>query len=197
MNLTRMMDCLDADLCDQIIKFPGEYRRSSTILSDETDITNIRTNYGCNLVGPLERAVHERLNAALLAWSKQIESEYPEIAHCLYLPGVRHNLETYREPLGLLRYTEGQEYEWHVDAPAEQDQTGGCSAPTRLVSSVIYLNDDFQGGETEMLGRKFKPKKGKVLIFPSNWNYPHRACPVPKGTKYALVTWFHPDLRAP
>ena len=64
-----------------------------------------------------------------------------------------------------------------------------------LASSLlfVYLNDDFKGGETEMFGRKYKPKKGKALIFPSNWNYPHRACPVEDGTKYALVTWYHPS----
>ena len=193
MNLARMMDCLDDDLCDRVIEFPGEYRRATTILDDGGQVNDIRTNDSCSLVGPLAREVHERINISVANWAKQLEKEYPEIAPCLYLPGVRVDFDSYREDFGLLRYRPGQKYDWHVDAPVERDQTGGSDATDRFLSVVVYLNDDFEGGETEMLGRRYIPKKGKALIFPSNWNYPHRACEVTKGTKYALVTWYHPD----
>ena len=192
MNFARMVNCIDSDLCDRIVQFPGEYKRSKTIVKDETVVNDIRTNTACSLVGPLADEVHHKINDALQRWSEQIKSEYPEIAECLYLPGVRGNFDTYRESLGLLKYDKGEQYKWHCDQPVELANTGGCSATTRLISVVLYLNDDFKGGETEMLGRKYRPQKGKALIFPSNWNYPHRACPVTEGTKYALVTWFHP-----
>ena len=194
MNFTRMVDCIDSDLCDRIVQFPGEYTRSKTIVKDETIVNPIRTNTACSLVGPLAYEVHGKINNALQRWSEQIKNEYPEIVKCLYLPGVRQNFDTYRESLGLLKYEKGEQYKWHCDQPVEASTTGGCSANTRLVSVVLYLNDDFKGGETEMLGRKFRPEKGKALIFPSNWNYPHRACPVTEGTKYALVTWYHPSI---
>lgn len=194
MNFTRMMHCIDSDLCDRIIQFPGEYKRSRTINKNELVVSNVRTNSVCSLVGPLEREVHEKINEALLAWSDQISKQYPEIAHCLFLPGKRRGFDTYRETLNLLKYEQGEEYGWHIDAPAEKDMSGECDAVSRLISVVLYLNDDFKGGETEMLGRKFRPEKGKALIFPSNWNYPHRACPVTEGTKYALVTWYHPSI---
>jgi predicted 2-oxoglutarate/Fe(II)-dependent dioxygenase YbiX len=194
MNFTRMVPCLDPDICDQITQFPGEYTRSTTIRKDSYSVDDARTNQSCTLVGPLETVAHDAINASLLAWSKQIKQEYPEIAKCLYLPGVRPDFDTYHESIGLLKYAEGERYDWHCDAPEELDATGQCDATSRLISVVVYLNDDFEGGHTEMLGRKYRPQKGKALIFPSNWNYPHRACPVTKGTKYALVTWYHPAI---
>lgn len=191
MNLTRLMPCLDEDVCDEVIAYPGHYSRATTIDGENLKEYEGRTNSGTVLVGPLERKVHGAINSALLAWSQLIEKEYPEVAATFALPGVSPGLETYREALSLLKYEKGQEYVWHVDQPYDVEQSGNTDAQNRLISVVLYLNDDFEGGHTEMFGRKFEPKKGKVLIFPSNWNYPHRACPVTKGTKYAVVTWFH------
>lgn len=194
MNLARMVDCLDDDLCNHIINADLEFQRSKVLKDNKTEVSNIRTNTSTALVGGLEKLAHHQINAALQRWSERIKSEYPpEIIDCLYLPGVRTNFPTYREVISVLKYEPGQEYKWHTDQPVERSRSGECDALTRCISVVVYLNDDFKGGETEMLGRKYRPRKGKALIFPSNWNYPHRACPVEDGTKYALVTWFHPS----
>ena len=192
MNLARMVDCLDPDLCDRIINTSWEFTRSTVLNGGSSVVDPIRSNSGASLVGGMEHMAHEQINKALSKWSERIKSEYPEeIVECLYLPGVRTAFDTWRETIGILKYEPGQAYSWHVDQPAEMSHTGDCQATSRCVSVVVYLNDDFKGGETEMLGRKYRPKKGKALIFPSNWNYPHRACPVEEGTKYALVTWYH------
>ena len=60
---------------------------------------------------------------------------------------------------------------------------------------IVYLNDDFVGGETEfpVLGDKVKPKKGKLLVFPPMWNYLHRGNPPlkPGYAKYFLMTYLN------
>lgn len=193
MNLARMLDCLDDSLCDQIINSNLNFGRSLIIGKEGTTVSDIRTNSLAHLKVELERQAHSRINAALEAWSKRIASEYPpEIVNTMWLPGHRPNFDTYREGIAVLKYDKGQEYKWHTDQGIVKSEDGTNLSLTRCISVVVYLNDDFKGGETEMLGRKYRPKKGKALIFPSNWNYPHRACPVEEGTKYALVTWFHP-----
>ena len=193
MNLARMVDCLDDSLCDQIINANHDFARSLIISRDGTAVSSIRTNSLCRLKGELANQAHVRINAALLAWSKRIASEYPqEIVNTMYLPGIRPNFDTFREGIAILKYEKGQEYKWHADQGVMKSTDGTSLSLTRCISVVVYLNDDFDGGETEMLGRKYRPRKGRALIFPSNWNYPHRACPVKEGTKYALVTWFHP-----
>lgn len=181
----RMVDCLDAALCDHIIDTTRDYEAATVVASKNPVLSKDRNNSIARLTEDLKTIASDQINQALLNWSEQIKSEYPsEIMECLYLPGAQTVL---RETISVLKYEQGQEYKWHVDRALEPD----CFASSRRVSVVVYLNDDFKGGETEVIDRKYKPQKGKALIFPSDCNYPHRACPVEEGTKYALVTWFH------
>lgn len=95
----------------------------------------------------------------------------------------KHNLRPLiNEHFNMLRYSGGQHYKAHAD---------GFSDTKRTVSAIIYLNDDFDGGEIEFInfGIKIKPKPGMLLLFPSNYAYSHIAHPVTNGTKYAIVTW--------
>ena len=81
-----------------------------------------------------------------------------------------------------LKYTTGQEYKAHAD-----------SGPgvLRDVSAILYLNDNYEGGELEFpyFDFKLKPSAGMYILFPSSFPYAHIAHPVTSGTKYAIVTW--------
>jgi predicted 2-oxoglutarate/Fe(II)-dependent dioxygenase YbiX len=59
-----------------------------------------------------------------------------------------------------------------------------------MLSVVGLLNDDFKGGEFVMFRDvEIKLKRGDLLIFPSNFVYPHRVDPVTEGTRYSFVSW--------
>lgn len=59
-----------------------------------------------------------------------------------------------------------------------------------ILSLLIVLNDDYKGGEFIMFKNiEYKFKAGDLLIFPSNFLYPHRVNPVKKGTRYSVVSW--------
>lgn len=92
--------------------------------------------------------------------------------------------ELYHEPYNLLKYKAGTEYRAHYD---------GDTRSARAVSPILYLNDDYTGGELEFVnfGLKIKPKAGTLYIFPASFPYAHIAHPVQTGTKYAIVTWLH------
>ena len=74
------------------------------------------------------------------------------------------------EPFAVLNYAPGEEYGEHVDYldpaipayAAELAQRG-----QRVATCLLYLNDDFEGGETEFtkLGLSFKGRKGDALFF--------------------------------
>jgi hypothetical protein len=83
----------------------------------------------------------------------------------------------------LLRYNPDQFYIQHTDS---------FKARPRAVSCSFMLNDDYEGGEFAFFNRelKFKPKRGSVLMFPSNFMYPHEIMSVTKGTRYSIITWF-------
>jgi len=58
---------------------------------------------------------------------------------------------------------------------------------------MLYLNDDYDGGETEFLyqHKRIKPETGKMLIWPSGYTHAHRGGLVTYGTKYIVTGWFY------
>lgn len=98
-------------------------------------------------------------------------------------PFAEKNIKSREHTMHLLRYDNAG----HL--PAHQDQ--GVSS--RILSVLLYLNDDYEGGEIEFRhsGIKFKPEAGSVLFFPSNYLYVHEVYPVTKGPRYALPNWYH------
>ena len=54
-----------------------------------------------------------------------------------------------------------------------------------------YLNDDFEGGETEFLyqNKREKAVAGDVIIFPCSYTHVHRGNPPLGGTKYLATSW--------
>ena len=78
----------------------------------------------------------------------------------------------------------GQGYHaWHYESTP--------SAPYRKLATMIYLNDGFEGGETEFLyqNRRELPKQGDVLIFPAGYTHTHRGNPPIGGDKYLITSW--------
>jgi hypothetical protein len=90
----------------------------------------------------------------------------------------------FNEGFSILRYQTGEEYKAHYD---------GGTDTARSISPILYLNNDYEGGELEFVnfGIKIKPEPGMLAIFPASYPYAHIAHPVTKGTKYAIVTWLH------
>jgi hypothetical protein len=59
-----------------------------------------------------------------------------------------------------------------------------------ILSILGLLNDDFEGGQLIFFeDKKINIKQGDLLIFPSNFLYPHIVEPVTKGTRYTYVSW--------
>ncbi len=58
-----------------------------------------------------------------------------------------------------------------------------------IVSIVANLNKDYEGSEFYCRGEKIKLKTGDVLLFPSNFMYPHEVKETTKGTRYSFVSW--------
>jgi len=81
------------------------------------------------------------------------------------------------------RPTEGYHI-WHCE-------NGDINTSTRVLVWMLYLNDEFEAGETEFLyqSRRVKPKKGRIVVWPSGFTHTHRGNPPIGGTKYAATGW--------
>jgi hypothetical protein len=90
-------------------------------------------------------------------------------------------------PFELLRYQIGGHFDTHVDAIY-----GHPALEYRRLSLLVYMNDDYDGGELCFPRQRImlKPRGGSLVLFPSGFDYPHVACPVRSGTKYCVVSWF-------
>jgi hypothetical protein len=59
-----------------------------------------------------------------------------------------------------------------------------------VLSCLGILNDNYSGGELIFWeDTEIKIKQGDILVFPSNFLYPHRVEPVIEGTRYSCVSW--------
>ena len=81
-------------------------------------------------------------------------------------------------------FTGPQQFRTHVDV-------GDPASSKRQLAFLFYLNDNFEGGETEFDHGLIKPKEGDILVFPPTWQYPHAGLPVKDGTKYIMSTYLH------
>ena len=61
----------------------------------------------------------------------------------------------------------------------------------RDLSTVLFLNDDFEGGDFVFpdLKIRVRPEPGMLVCFPSTHEYLHGVEPVTKGTRYSIVNW--------
>ena len=61
----------------------------------------------------------------------------------------------------------------------------------RAVAFLFYLNDN--NGYTTFSNHdlNIEPKRGKVLVFPPTWEYPHSGLPPSDYPKYILSTYIH------
>ena len=73
---------------------------------------------------------------------------------------------------------------WHCEADDRESST-------RVLVWTVYLNDNFDAGETEFLYQqyRYKPKRGDVVIFPAAFTHTHRGNPPINGTKYIITGW--------
>jgi len=105
------------------------------------------------------------------------------------------------EATSILHYAPGEEFKRHYDffdsaiqGHMRELEKGG----QRVATFLVYLNDDFEGGETEFprLDWRYKGRKGDALLFwnvdPSGAPDPrtlHAGLPTTRGEKWLFSQW--------
>jgi len=119
-----------------------------------------------------------------------LDDIHDRIANIVNKQGVNVEIE-------VNRYYIGQHFLSHCDflPPIRFANTGG----QRLYSCVIYLNDNFEGGETHFsnLSKVIIPTKGKAVLWRNciegtsepDYLSLHESLPVISGEKWALIAW--------
>jgi predicted 2-oxoglutarate/Fe(II)-dependent dioxygenase YbiX len=58
-----------------------------------------------------------------------------------------------------------------------------------ILTILGSLNSDYEGGELVLCGEKIELQEGDVVVFPSNFLYPHEVKPVKSGIRHSFVSW--------
>lgn len=107
------------------------------------------------------------------------------------IAAISHSQYDDGEALALLRYSPGQEYRPHFDF------VNGATN-RRLQTALVYLNDDYEGGETRFVrtGLTVRGGAGDVILFSNvgadggpNPLSEHAGLPVTKGQKFLATRW--------
>jgi prolyl 4-hydroxylase len=178
----RMTDRLDVQLfrgafshaeCDYVLRLEkDDYARASVI--DEAT--------GIERIDPVRTADETHID-----W----EAENP-LVHVFNrrLAALSGTAVDWGEPLQLLRYRPGQQYRNHYDyIPGAANQ--------RILTALLYLNEDYSGGETAFprIDLKVRGRTGDVLLFRNMQDgrripeSEHAGLPVISGVKHIATRW--------
>lgn len=180
------------------------------ILSDDPRITIHRGLFSAaecrylTLLGSpwLERAmvVDEATGAGVIDAIRDADtSSFPPLAEDLVVQAINACIAAasgtdtkWGEPLTILRYRPGQQYRPHHDAH------GATAEALRQWTALIWLNDDYDGGETDFpdVGVRVKGAVGDLLLFHNvtgdgqpDRRMIHAGLPVTSGVKWMASRW--------
>lgn len=175
-------EVIDPDFCDYIL---NEYAES-----DLWEATRVGSGYDpnsrrCSFIPTSEKNIIEQnpeirqnIDDKLFEIVKNLVEDYKNNN-----PGSPDELEI-QEDSGyeLLKYEVGDFYIQHTDS---------FKLEPRTLTIIMSMNDGYEGGEVALFDRElvYKLDAGDVLIFPSNFMYPHEILPVTSGTRYSMITW--------
>lgn len=162
---------LSDDTCDYIIQYCEEknlfVRSEVEAHANESYVSADRTSYSAG--------IRERQNP-------HFKAILEKVSDLLNVP------VNFIENLQCVKYSKGQQFKPHFDAGASNH---------RIHTMLVYLNDDFSGGETFFpeLNLKVEPQKGRALYFLNRIDQSillqsaHAGLPVANGTKYGCNIW--------
>ena len=171
-------DALDLNICDFLVNlFEQVSDKQEKIINDrKPNFTQFNLTQNRELTEEVNQ-VHNHL----IQKTFEYRNKYYEFVDKRVFP-EQHAFEQYR----IKRYTpnENEAFDTHVDVIDYETSR-------RFLSFFWYLNDVEIGGETQFKDLIIKPKKGKLVVFPPTWMFPHKGLDPISNQKYIISTYLH------
>ena len=176
---------LDADYCKKAVKAlkKAEWHTHQFYQSTSNDYVSYENELSVSWSNVKQRQeIQDKLWEGLQRYCKEL----PEVADADV-----HNWfagwNGYSE-LRFNKYDETTQMKLHCDHIHSMFDGNRKGIPA--LSILGCLNDDYEGGELIFWDdTEIELKGGSLLIFPSNFLYPHEVKPVKKGSRYSYVSW--------
>jgi predicted 2-oxoglutarate/Fe(II)-dependent dioxygenase YbiX len=172
MSIVIKEDFLSADECSEILRGA---KALSTWDTRALGYWNSRIAHADQF---LDARARDRLVAIRIRVRSEIKSAY-QLTRPLY-----------SDTLQIVRWPEGFEQQPHADS----ENPGGAPHPYawRAFASIIYLNDDFEGGQIYFpeleLAPKIKP--GMLVFFPGTLEFLHGVKMITRGERYTVASFW-------
>ena len=174
---------VDPQFCQAIMKASDHHHNINAVYTEDMQFMNSnagRFDWAMDLMqmnATIPGLAERDLNDALIAGLDQYIHRYGHLKTEVFYTPVQKVQKT---PAG------GGYHVWH-------DENTSMMHSARKMVWMVYLNDDFEGGETEYLyySKRIQPKMGTLLIWPAGLTHVHRGGLVLKGDKYVVTGWFY------
>lgn len=171
-------NALENDVCDFLISLfdqvPELHERYEN--DGKPNFTQFNLTEHCKITDEVDQ-VHNHLIRRTL----EFKDRYYEMVDARCFPSD-HAFEQFR----IKKYENNgiDQFDTHVDVMDH-------GSARRFLSFFWYLNNVEIGGETRFNNFSVKPSKGKLVIFPPLWMYPHKGVFPVSNPKYLLSTYLH------
>jgi len=175
---------LEAALCEQLRRYADETIGTPLQVIDEEKTTGAKT-----VTRPSSGRITEYV--PINGKAGEILAIFTDIYTRRLAPFYGVTFEWFERPQ-ILRYLPGGKYNRHADAEHMDKQTKQwVRGLDRDYSVLLYLNEEFEGGELYFPNFDFriKPRCGMLIGFPSDHRYLHEAEPTLSGKRYSVVSW--------
>jgi len=165
-------DVLDKKTCIDIINNADISKFKKATVGDEKQSSH-RNCYSKKLNDKYDKKIYEGVSKILHKYVKS----FPYFSTGLTIEDTGYGHLVYKG-------SEKGEYKTHVDH---------YDLYPRVLSCSFILNDEYDGGDFSFFEGKHivKKKAGSVVVFPSNFCFPHAVTPVTNGNRHAIITWIH------
>ena len=176
--IRRYRGAFTPDECKSIIKYIDNFEDNNILIHDENNLHQV-DHKTINISHDYDFPAYSQLTSDIMPNFKPCVDEYLQAFSILQgYKWLLYDLKVKKIPIG------GGFHQWHFE-------NGSIPYSQRKFVVQLYLNDDFQGGETEFLyqNRRELAKEGDVIIFPAGYTHTHRGNPPIGGTKYIVTSW--------
>ena len=178
--VTVFEDFLDADTCKKFIEYPWAWEKST----------------GYDHAEHRAKPTSHRTSSTTFIYENHKFDDFVAYTKAKISRTLKVRSQRF-EFLQMQKYSSGEQYKHHHDYFFQ----GPEALNNRLGTVIIYLNDNFSGGETKFhkLGFSVTPKLGRALYFQYNYSpdenllTEHSGEPIIEGEKFIVTAWFRKD----
>ena len=172
---------IPSSLCDEVIDEIKTHEWKKHLWSDFEKEYHSEQNKELSILFSTD-SLHDKLSSYI------VESGYQYLERYSFPSEKTRNFIHKCSRIRFNRYSPGEMMRLHHDHIRTLFDSNESGIP--ILSFIMNLNDDYEGSDLYFWDNyKIELSKGDILVFPSNFLFPHRVTETNTGIRYSAVSW--------